>query len=901
MIAGLMGAEATQFFINREARVEMLSDQGIIANLDWVPLFCGRISEFQPGDGYTYHGEIRDVLSAEMGQFNLDRPVGRVLIGNEHYGCPKDMIGQMYPHVVGEHSDEGTADRDGGDIAQGALPAKFVGYAMLFADGSLAPPGSESMMAFMRPPTGLGATVVGTPGSTRYLYSVSAIVAGYGETARSVSVLVTNGPATLDGTNYIRLTWSDPPEYGQFITSWRVMGRSLTTSRHLKVLSNSPVVHQYEDKGQDSEKLPVAPQVGTAQGQILINGAYASGWGKMLCGLGAIRITGIFGSDLGGSGNDDGESRDTPKRVRIPLNHPDIICPFDENGNKNPAWPFPDTWIELFGGIRATYFGVKGPILQDHLDGKVTMTFNGCGYVASGGEYDQAAIPALTDTFARPNETPMKYPWRDADAFWGVGSGMRIVSQELKPQQPISYGATVYRDQYGPDFQMYFQITGNAMSVAAGNYYGFEVCIQHPGDVAANDCYDLFFNADGSQVYIGRYDAGVSAASYGPFVATGFGVGSWVGFARYGDELVIYHQPPAGGLVEITRVTDNTHLGAYWALLYVGDASNAGGAIDNFGARTVPNASDAVVDSPGQALKMYLNEMILKNKGQGYRAGPFGPLEKFTNGIEVLRTSTFDAFDVLNKTFILGGYKCAWYIDDKNTTLREFITWFNQTFGTYLATVDFGQIALLYPDDSVDPDDGPRMREHIEIQGLDLPRMTIGYRDAINARSYQWHWLPDKQEYRNPIVSIRDDTSLKATKLSPKEASDLGLRCTNHRATADDAQARQLARLKWPPDYQEWTTGMVGNQTIIGSTALVTHNRGGGRGPYNSHPFWIMRREQNLNDKTFKFRGWSRVRQIGLGTPEPGPSDPTTTYAGSYGYDFVASDTFTDSSGEVFQ
>lgn len=70
-------------------------------------------------------------------------------------------------------------------------------------------------------PTGLVVAPQGTPGSTSWGYSVTAFSAT-GETLECVEVMISNGAATLNNTNYNRLTWDAVPgavKYGVYRTT----------------------------------------------------------------------------------------------------------------------------------------------------------------------------------------------------------------------------------------------------------------------------------------------------------------------------------------------------------------------------------------------------------------------------------------------------------------------------------------------------------------------------------------------------------------------------------------------------------------------------------------------------------------------------------------------------------
>ena len=698
-LASLFAVEDTLFWVNRPAQLEILSvqkrkelDELIPIGQGWRPLITGRISDVQPSDTATGVGvtmTLRDLMAADFTSLDLDRPVVRRVLGNEHYGIAENLIGKPYPIIIGENSDEGLTDANGADASIGACPLIHCGPVMVNADGSFAAPGSETKLVIMQPPQNMRATIVNAgftppfpPFNKTYTYSVSAIVNGYGETRMSEPIVIENCPDELSAKLYIELKWDPPPEYGEFVNAYRVMGRNAfgVPTRHLKVLNNNGTFINpettYNDTGIQPERLPIAPRVGTAQAWVLVDGVHAIGWGKMLVGLGAVRPTAYFGSDGGGP---NGEA---PRRIRLPFDHPDLISPYLEDGSVNPAWPLSDPWIEFWGDIRATYIGVKGTLLQHHIEGTVTMTANVCGW---------------------------------------------------KP--------------------------------------------------------------------------------------TGTNVG-------------------------------------------------------------------LMVNKPGQSLKMFLNEAILKNNGDGYRNGDFGPLETFdmmldgpilstvtVNNQPILRTSTFDAYDDLCDRRIPdhpeggSGYRANWYINDENLSLRTFLQWFCQTFGCYIGTEDYGQIVLMGIDDQEpwQAAEHPQFREHIEIHDHTLPRAQLKYDWLQTKRSYRYHWIPASQRWGAEPPPIMDDEAAAKLKLPHREPTPVDCYCSGDQTTVDDAQARQLMLRKYPLLYQSLTTGVNGIEQRLGGIFRLSHSKGGGLGRYNNRPFFTMSRVYHPNNHEVTVTGFDISRLVGSG------------------------------------
>lgn len=228
-------------------------------------------------------------------------------------------------------------------------------------------------------PRNLTAQVIGTPGTTRYIFAVSAIT-NLGETRPSDSVTVLNGPAVLTASNYIRLNWDPPAQNPDAVITYRVIrGTTDPPSNYLALLDTgspigsglyggggspgSPSVDlEYEDTGVDTEKpFNVSHSDAPADENTMA-------W--MLCAIGAVDIHQIYGSNV------DAAEGVEPRRVALDINAGDIIAP------DSTDWPHENPYREI-GGIRQTGFYARGTRLQHHRDGVVTFAWNGCGYQSS--------------------------------------------------------------------------------------------------------------------------------------------------------------------------------------------------------------------------------------------------------------------------------------------------------------------------------------------------------------------------------------------------------------------------------------------------------------------------------------------------------------------------------------
>ena len=90
-------------------------------------------------------------------------------------------------------------------------------------------------------PTGLAGTAVGTAGTAKYEYTVTALKADGRETNGAVKISYTNGPATLDANNYYSLAWTAVTGAAKYRVYCR---KNDSEVKMAEVLTNS-----YDDKG----------------------------------------------------------------------------------------------------------------------------------------------------------------------------------------------------------------------------------------------------------------------------------------------------------------------------------------------------------------------------------------------------------------------------------------------------------------------------------------------------------------------------------------------------------------------------------------------------------------------------------------------------------------------------
>lgn len=309
---------------------------------------------------------------------------------------PREQLNKPFPLLLGEHSNFGRVDALGQPLGYGTIPAKEWGTRIFSESAEVVTPGTRTVTRV--PPPTLTAEKVYADGagdvSTTYTYFVSARFLDGTETTWSNAVTLTESRESnsnfsgLNVTNYNALTFVAPTGWEAYYTAnldWiRVMRADGTTTAPTSYLDaqstwdgttgtyNDGEIHGRDEW--DVPKLPIAPEIGTAQVVLETEGNPETittdtewvlfGWALGYCGM-----LDIFGADL----RDDAVSRS----VKLDPNDPDLMTPLSGN------WPHPNPWIDLVGPqgtVRVSAFYAKGALVEKHRNGGPQLTLNSCGW-----------------------------------------------------------------------------------------------------------------------------------------------------------------------------------------------------------------------------------------------------------------------------------------------------------------------------------------------------------------------------------------------------------------------------------------------------------------------------------------------------------------------------------------
>jgi len=270
-------------------------------------------------------------------------------------------------------------------------------------------------------------------------------------------------------------------------------------------------------------------------------------------------------------------------------------------------------------------------------------------------------------------------------------------------------------------------------------------------------------------------------------------------------------------------------------------------AVSTCGYEAVGDGTGLPVRQIFPLLALFLNEFVLKNGGLGYSNGDWGPLETFTGGTEILRTSRFTAMQDLTKLFLDNdeGYIGSVYLREP-TTVRQFLQWFFNTVDGFGSTSHQGQ---WYPDlynPYASVDDGRPYRERIEIDRLGEAELD---RDNVEPRVlFQYAWNPDQKKFRSEVEKAQDDEAYDKQKAQLRDRGTVECHFSHDAATVRDAQRRRVQRLRYPrwkqPIVAKWTPAL---EDEPGDQILVTHRDGVGANGWENRPFKCISQEIDPN------------------------------------------------------
>lgn len=360
LFRGRMASPLTRYPTAREALIELLSESLRATDpSEWRTVWHGRISDAQPVVGRKFSITIADEIGSHFTGFDLEKLLGVRMTRDIFPELPEESINRIFPIVIGEHSDIGAVNENGLPADRGMLPVIDVGPAHLFDDGTFAPAGTTTR--YLVPPNLQEPVINGDAGSTTYDYTVTAL-SDFGETHRTGVATITNGPDQLNATDSVTLSWG-PEEPGDLdeATGFRIY------RNHYLIAEVDANVFTYTDVGAPASGR-TEPLTNTASLDQVIDGETVTSWRMLVQKIGSCPETlHVYASDLGASGPDN-------QRIRLP----ESVYGTEFLVYGRPGYPHATPYIEM-GGVRFGVMYARGPRMQQHLDGTVTIAWNGCG------------------------------------------------------------------------------------------------------------------------------------------------------------------------------------------------------------------------------------------------------------------------------------------------------------------------------------------------------------------------------------------------------------------------------------------------------------------------------------------------------------------------------------------
>ena len=388
-IRALLEDDEAQHELRWEGAVYLVSETGRKAGVTPRTLIRVRVTKAIPIAGRRVRLECKDLLGADLKGFDLDAYLPVPLLVEDWgdlRGFPEALKEQVAPLVVGQNSDAGAVDEHGESVEKGLVPVYYVGDTWIGDPGS-EPDGPQTLPE----PTGLSATVIGTPGNTTRTYGVT-WVSIFGETT-AATITVENTPDTLDASNYVRLTWNNVPASLEDETRHaRVFGRD--TAGLVTWLAEVDGT-SYDDTGADTPKPGAPPVINGAQtapggAQPGTGGMY---WRTFVVAYGVLDLSSavLFAADGFGAGQ-------TKRRANLgSADAPAGVWNVDFLRPGGTEWPHDNNWVERNGHRYTVIYG-RGPRADAHVNGEVAIALNVCGYRqhanGTGNVIDQAFYAA---------------------------------------------------------------------------------------------------------------------------------------------------------------------------------------------------------------------------------------------------------------------------------------------------------------------------------------------------------------------------------------------------------------------------------------------------------------------------------------------------------------------------
>lgn len=388
-VRALLTEEGTEVELRWEVAVYFISEVGRKAANTPRTLFRGQVERAQDLDGRRVRLDCKDLLGADLKGFDLDAEVPQGTWGDDFTAddVPDEVKAATPALVVGECSDYGALDVDGNAADVGLIPVKYLGRKLISEGYPGTPPDAPT---YLEPPA-LSVVTFNDGGSTHTVRCGVTALTHFGETTLSNIVTVANypkNPGPPDDPDRGAHWYITPPSANaDEIIAYRLYvidGSSGSPKFRMDELNNNGTYEDpetsYTDDGDDSHTKPFyPPPPSTNKAQVAVGDPGVPGSGPMywyrfgVC-RGYIPIheadVGIYASNVA--------QGDQPQRTLMEsaVRGLDFILPGDTE------WPEDNNWISQ-GGRRYTGFYGRGPRADHHIDGRVAIALNACGYTAA--------------------------------------------------------------------------------------------------------------------------------------------------------------------------------------------------------------------------------------------------------------------------------------------------------------------------------------------------------------------------------------------------------------------------------------------------------------------------------------------------------------------------------------
>lgn len=273
-----------------------------------------------------------------------------------------------------------------------------------------------------------------------------------------------------------------------------------------------------------------------------------------------------------------------------------------------------------------------------------------------------------------------------------------------------------------------------------------------------------------------------------------------------------------------------------------------------------------LIDRAFPMLQHLFEQWLFQNEGTGYRGEDWAPPPKWGSDYSVVKSSTFAEAQAQTAAFLGDGvgYKTVFDLTEPEA-LRDIIRYACLSFNCYIGIDWDGRLIVKVLNDQPDPNAGMLVRNDIEASSISPPEYAWG--ECENRITYNYAWDNDKQRYSADLEEIESKESRYDLRRFYEPQSPHPLRMVGHTATARDAMARRLLRLKYPPKYVTASLNLCGLDMDIGDPFRVTTlSEGLGPNGYVKRPYFCVSSTLSPSKGTVEIRGLDLETIIGENT-----------------------------------